>query len=309
MAYADTGEEPVYGLYGVVYEYDGLVPVKQAPVFESFSIAIIMLNSNNMKAYPDSELYELETDSWVMNSYSGLGVGLSTHVLETLADKEALSVEERDRIVNAINFIGDAERGLTISIWWAAGGSEALPFNAGVQTLFSMSSIVSEEPLLIRTFRLNFQEWTPYDWTGRTTAVLRAEVIQCCNVTTADSGGGYFAEERVADYADSSTGPATRERSTTDMFGEAESDKPNGGRFPELVWQNTILVFTGDGVLSDLYWNGKQQRKVSFAAVARPSLPDACVCRLLLACSTVSKPSCLSTPTSPSRRFRRSPLR
>ena len=262
QGYEDTGNKPVYAAYAVLYG-EGVMP-KQAPVFQALAIPIMMANGDNMQAYADVELYELASDGWVLDSRSGLGIGPTRAIVDTLAG-DSLATEERDRIVNAINFIGDAERGLTISIWWAAGFTDYSPFSAGVQTLFSMSRTVSEEPLIISTFRLNFQEWSKYDWpvrNNRTTAVLRAEVIQCCNVSTG-GGGGYFAEERIADYADSSDGPATRERSTTDMFGEAESDKPNGGHFPERVWQNTILVFTGDGVLADLYWNGKRQQKVA----------------------------------------------
>lgn len=112
------------------------------------------------------------------------------------------------------------------------------------------------------TFRLNFQEWLEYDWPefsdrGRTTALLRPEVVKCCAYverTESDALVGHLIENRTADYADSDEGPGRRERTSTDSFGTKASSKPNGGTFPERKWQNTILVFTGDGVLADMYW-------------------------------------------------------
>lgn len=129
-----------------------------------------------------------------------------------------------------------------------------------MQTLFAMAKHPFEQD--VTTFRLNFQEWLEYDWPAfsdgnRTTALLRPEVVKCCTYippTDSDGAVGYLVEDRTADYADSDEGPGRRERTSTDSFGTKASTKPNGGKFPERKWQNTILVFTGDGVLADVYW-------------------------------------------------------
>ena len=167
-------------------------------------------------------------------------------------------------------FLGSSTYGLTISMWWAPGpavfGQPADEVQPGAQALFSMSTVGDTVPDLFAgnqtLFRLLFDAEPPYQYaytTGPPSPVLRPEVVQCCR---ADANTGLNEQYRTADYADSSAGPVTRDRgSTTDMFPE----HPNGGRstFRSDLWQNTILVFARDGVLTDVWWNGQRQRSVA----------------------------------------------
>ena len=166
-------------------------------------------------------------------------------------------------------YVGSSTYGLTISLWWAPGpaasGQAADEVQPGVQALFSMSTVgdtVSDTFEGSQTlFRLLFDAEPPYQYAYKTvppSPVLRPEVVQCCRV---DANTGLNEQYRTADYADSSAGPVTRDRPTTDMFPE----RPNGGRtsFRSGAWQNTILVFTSDGVLTEVYWNGQRQRSLA----------------------------------------------
>ena len=74
-----------------------------------------------------------------------------------------------------------------------------------------------------------------------------------------------LTETISVDYADSSEPMSTKTRDTADTFASTPEGKPNGGAFQERVWQNSIMVFNADGVLVELYWNGKRQSSIDIA--------------------------------------------
>jgi hypothetical protein len=133
----------------------------------------------------------------------------------------------------------------------------------GVQALFAMSrgggvnSTADDNDGLHTTFRLLFQKYSPYAWplfnNGRDdpTPLLRPEVVECCKFVarnpSSDDTGLFFAEERGRLCKFQLWAVKHANGPLTDMFGELNSDKPNSGNFTDRTWQNTILVFTGDG--------------------------------------------------------------
>ena len=239
---------------------------------------IYYMDGDNMNALR-FDTYDHDSDSWIMDSYGGIG-------MDSAPGYEAESI-----------VMGDAELGLTISVWFSPGAAEntfvlppvrrlqmastdvQLGFNAGFQTLFSITKLGDTTGSTFAptsyevngdvyngttTLKLVYDQWSNFDWpvfgnVRGPTPMIRAEVVECCNVETAPSTS---SELRTADYAASDHHLTSRpDRTSTDDFSSINGDKPNGGDFHERTWQNVLLVFTGDGVLDDVYWNGKPQRK------------------------------------------------
>ncbi len=125
----DRGTVPTWGVYTSFF--DESLPRKRAPVFSQQDIAIYMANNDNMDpSIGDFDMYDLLSDSWIFNSVTGLAVMPDQDVLDSLFDG-SLDREAQEELERNINFIGDADLGLTISLWWAAGLGWTSPHNMG----------------------------------------------------------------------------------------------------------------------------------------------------------------------------------
>jgi hypothetical protein len=223
--YADTGGKPTWRGFPLVLPPFNIVPQKRAPFYDWLSLPLPMVNGNNM-VDSGEDVYDGHTRSFALNALTGIGI-------------DAAPVA--DGGVQPSEYVGDAERGLTIVIWWAPGPpflfapGDPDAISMGFQALFAMSkradSIADGFEAQSTTFRLIYDQWAPASFMTPgelPTPMLRPEVVQCCTP---------LGELRTADYADSSAGRKTRDRPTTDMF---EPRKPNGGgaAFAQRTWQS-----------------------------------------------------------------------
>ena len=156
IVFRDRGTRPSWAL--VTSFFDSYSFAKRAPVFSQLDIGIFMANNDNMvrararrrdpaarcrstrlrraalQQYPtiDStfDMYELSSDSWIMSSFTGLAVMPDQDVVDSLMNG-SLDPDAREEIERGMNFVGDAELGLTISLWWAAGLGWSSPHNMG----------------------------------------------------------------------------------------------------------------------------------------------------------------------------------